>query len=237
MKQLMVRGAHAGLRTLGLSAVRIGQTYGANRTKIMEAACVDLVIDVGANEGQYASTVRNAGFGGWICSFEPLPDAFQRLARALRRDRLWQGRNIALGSVSGSAPFHVSADSVCSSMQPPTAQLLAAIPTAATLKEIIVPVARLDEEHLPAFSRAALKLDVQGFEKDVLQGASGLLPRVVVLEIELAITPTYAGAYALDEAIPNLNALGFEIVSIGRGACNPQTGRLLDVDVLFQRHA
>lgn len=237
MKQVLARIAHRILRALGLSAVRTAQTYDANRARVFQAAEIDLLIDVGANQGQYASAVRKAGFDGWICSFEPLPEAFQRLARARRKDSRWQGRNVALGAEPGTSSFHVSADSVCSSIRPPSADLLAAIPAAATVREITVPIVRLDEESLPDFSRAALKLDVQGYEKDVLKGASGLIARVQLLEIELAVTPTYDCAYGLSEAIRDLGALGFEAVSLGRGASDSHTGRLLDVDVLFRRRS
>jgi FkbM family methyltransferase len=235
MKTLFRGALHAGLRALGLSAVRTRQTYEANRAAVFRKAGIDLVIDVGANAGQYATSLRNAGFRGWIYSFEPLPDAFQQLTQSRKKDNRWRGRNIALGSRSDVARFHVSADSVCSSLRAPTAALISAIPSAATVGDIQVKVAMLDDESLPDFTRAALKLDVQGSEKEVLAGARALLPKVDILEIELSLLPTYEDAYGFSEAFRELEAIGFELVSLGRGASDTSTGRLLDADMLFQR--
>ncbi len=62
-----------------------------------------------------------------------------------------------------------------------------------------------------------VKLDVQGFEKQAMEGASSLLARAEFLEVELAIEPSYNNAYTLVEALPQIRAMGFEIATIGRG--------------------
>ncbi|MBB5712784.1 FkbM family methyltransferase [Sphingomonas xinjiangensis] len=192
------------------------------------------MIDVGANSGQYARSLREGGYDGPIYSIEPLPDAFATLSESMNHDPLWSGMQAAAGSAPGRASINVSADSVCSSLLKPTASLIDAIPTAQIVKQIEVEVIRLDAVDLPKSSRIALKLDVQGFEKQALEGASALLSRIAFLEMELALEPGYEGAYTLSSALPEIEALGFEIASVGRGYSDPVTGRLIDMDVLFE---
>ena len=67
----------------------------ARRLQIMKRAGISLVLDVGANVGQYAKIARKAGYKGQIVSFEPLGQAFSKLARftfmkASRRSASWR---------------------------------------------------------------------------------------------------------------------------------------------------
>ena len=60
---------------------------------------VNLVLDVGANVGQFAQSLRNRGYAGRIISFEPVKEAFSALENAARGDDLWTASNLALGRV------------------------------------------------------------------------------------------------------------------------------------------
>jgi len=199
---------------------------------------VDLIFDVGANRGQYAGSMRRAGYSGRIVSLEPLPDAFAELQRRFVADQGWSGLNVAAGPAPGRAPFNVSSDSVCSSLLVPSPELLQSISTARTVAVIDIEVARLDDVWAAqghGAAKPALKLDVQGFEREALAGAATLLKEVVALEIELALEPSYQGGYMIEQALPELVVMGFEIVSIGRGYSDPATGRLIDIDVLLEK--
>lgn len=227
--------AHKALRAIKLSAVRSDQTYEADRSAALRRRNVDLVIDVGANAGQYALDLRRRGYSGAIVSVEPLPEAFDSLSRALNADRDWHGVNAAAGAHKTRAAFNISADSVCSSLLEPSQTLLDAIPTAKTVRTIEVDVVRLDDLPLPAHRTCLLKLDVQGFEEEALAGAVRLMETVEVLELELSLKPSYASGYTLQRALPRLTASGFAITSIGRGVSDTTTGQLIDMDVLLER--
>src|SRR5690348_14983189 len=92
---------------------------------------VSLVLDVGANAGQYASALRASGYSGEILSFEPIPDAYRRLAEAAVADALWQTRNVALGDRRSHLTLHVSANSYSSSFLQLTNRCVEAAPDAA----------------------------------------------------------------------------------------------------------
>lgn len=223
------------LARAGFDIERARYGYAADRAAAMRSREIDLVIDVGANEGQYARSLRACGYGAEIVSLEPLPSAFERLRDSAATDRHWQALPSAVGDRDTRSVLHVSRDGVCSSLTRPQAELLSALPQAEIVEEVDVEVVRLDGLSLPTHSRLMLKLDVQGFERSALEGASGLLGRVQLLELELALQSSYEETYHITDALPDLRAKGFEILSLGRGATNPATGRLIDVDVLLGR--
>lgn len=235
MNPLLNLLAHKALSVAGLSAVRSQQTYDANRAATIRRRGVDLVIDVGANVGQYATNLRQRGFKGAILSIEPLPEAYRTLEQAMRSDPNWHGLNAAAGAKSARATLNVSADSVCSSLLEASQTLLNAIPTARVVGTVEVEVLRLDDVPLPTHRKSLLKLDVQGFEREALDGARELLKTIDVLELELGLRPSYQTGYTLERALPELIDLGFVLTSIGRGACDPATGQLIDMDVLLER--
>src|SRR5688500_7552885 len=103
-----------------------------------------MVVDVGANTGQYGRQVRAAGYTGLIISFEPLPEAFAKLQNSARSDPAWECRRMALGDIDSEIPLQVSADSVSSSILPTLEQLVDAEPTAAQVGSLKVPIRRLD---------------------------------------------------------------------------------------------
>src|SRR4051794_31190999 len=72
---------------------------------------VDLVLDVGANEGLYGSQLRQYGYRGRIVSFEPLSGPYRRLQRRVSRDPLWSCKQMALGPYAGEERMHVAGNS------------------------------------------------------------------------------------------------------------------------------
>ena len=207
------------------------------RQRALVTAGVDLLLDVGANEGQFAALVRERGYTGRLVSFEPLPEAFTALTQSRRDDRLWRGVNTALGAASGTADLNVTADTRCSSLLPVGA-IADYIPVAEHVRTVEVRVQRLDAlwpDLVEAGDTVALKIDTQGFEVGVLDGLGARLADVAVLELELSLLPLYDGGSAFEAVLPRLTAAGFGIVSIDCGHADRATGQVLDVDVLLCR--
>lgn len=209
----------------------------ARRRRLLERAGVDAVLDVGANTGQFASELRaDFGWHGRIVSFEPLASAYAALAARAAADGRWDAHGYGLGHADGSAQIGVAGNSYSSSLLEMLPAHLAAAPESAYVRRETVPMRRLDsviDEVCPAPAGLYLKLDVQGFERQVLAGAQAALSRVRVLQLEMSLTPLYAGAASFGELHALVEARGFVPFALEPGFARRDSGQLLQVDGLY----
>ncbi len=203
---------------------------------------VDVIVDVGANSGLFASDLRAAGFKGRIISFEPLSEPFSRLERRSSRDPLWECRRCAIGDVDGTISINVAGnEGASSSVLPMLKTHQDAYPPANYIGTEQVPIRRLDSV-APEFLRPAdivlLKIDVQGFEQQVLAGATSTVnDRCVGMHLELSLVPLYEGSMLIREALDQVRSLGFTLTGLVPGFCDPRNGRMLQADGIFFRES
>jgi FkbM family methyltransferase len=207
----------------------------------LERFGVDLVLDVGANVGQFAREIRAFGFAGRIVSFEPLGDAHRRLAEAATRDGAWQAHaRCAIGDRDGEVAINVSANSVSSSLLPMTGAHVGAAGASAYVGRETVALFRLDTvaaPYLAPASRPFLKIDTQGFEWQVLDGAAETLPRLCGVLCELSLVELYEGQHLWLDVIHRLERSGFTLWNLQPGFADPRDGRTLQLDAIFFRPA
>lgn len=198
---------------------------------------IDLVIDVGAAHGGYGQQVRKFGYTGDIVSFEPLDSAFAELSRAIAGDARWSARQVALGSEPGEAVINIASNSDSSSLLPMESAHTEAEPSVGYVGQQTVTVARLDDlidEIATPDSKIFLKIDAQGFEKEVLAGARRTVERCQGLQLELSFVPLYAGGMLIDEAVATAYEAGFQMVSVEQGWA-AASGQMLQADGVFFR--
>lgn len=208
------------------------------RTLLLAHHGIDLVFDVGANTGQYAASLRRHGYRGRIVSFEPMTAAHAQLETAAAADPGWDVVRLALGREASEATLHLAADPECSSLLDVLPRFEAVSPDAATVGAETVPVRPLDavfEDHYRAGDRAYLKLDVQGYERHVLDGAAQALPHILGLQLEMSLVPLYDGETPFHEMLTVLDGLGFTLMSVEPVHADARTGQLLQVDGIFFR--
>lgn len=207
---------------------------------LLDRQRIDAVLDVGANQGQYGRFLREAGYAGPILSFEPLAEPRRALAEAAAADPCWRlAPPLALGDRAGEAVIEVSAESDMSSLLPQAAMLRELSPSSAVLERRRVTTARLDAQGDlidPAWRRLHLKIDVQGFEPSVLDGALGLMPRIATLQLELALEPVYVGETGWRTMVDRLAEAGFRLALVLPGYFERKLGRMLQFDGVFIRH-
>lgn len=205
----------------------------------LETRRVGLVIDVGANTGQYARWLRAIGYEGRIVSFEPLAAPYGGLVENARSDPLWEvGPRAAIGEHEGKLQIHVSRNSVSSSALKMLATHLEAAPQSMVVDEETVDVVTLDSAaggFLRQGDAAFVKIDVQGMEDKVIAGASHVLSATVGIQVELSLTPLYAGQPLLCDIVAILRRAGFELADLHPEFIDPRDGRVLQVDGLFLR--
>lgn len=205
----------------------------------LQSRQVDLVLDVGANVGQYALGLRERGYHGLIRSFEPVSDVFARLAAAAAGDRNWRVARCALGAQAGVAQINVFRNSVFNSLKPQSG-LGAAFGSGFDLARVEeVEVRTLDAVMADDPAQAIfLKIDTQGFEQEVLAGGRQLLKRCVGLQLELPVEHLYEGVWSLTEALEKMREAGFAPAQI-RPVTSLQDDSVsaVEFDCVFRRAA
>jgi FkbM family methyltransferase len=226
------------LRRIGLASLA-----GPSRKQLLRNPLVQmdihLLLDVGANTGQYAMEAREKGYRGRIISFEPLPDEHAALACNAERDPLWQVHpRAAVGAVSGLATVNVANNSGSSSLLPMLPAHTAAAPQSQYVRTVETPVIRLDcviDNFVAKNERTFLKIDTQGYEAQVLSGLGDRISVLTGLQIELSVVPLYEGQQLYTYFLNLLAEEGFVLWSLIPGLRDPNNGRLLQFDAVFWR--
>jgi FkbM family methyltransferase len=200
---------------------------------------VDVILDVGANVGQFAAKMRELGYRGQIVSFEPLSAAHSELLRVASGDARWHVHpRTAIGDTDGITHINIAGNSVSSSLLPMTDRHRSAAIKSAYVGTESVPVHRLDSiahEYMGDREAVFLKIDTQGFEWRILDGASATLPRLRGILCELSLVPLYEGQRLWLDVISRLESAGFTLWSILKGFTDARDGRTLQVNAVFFR--
>ena len=228
----------AAARRLGVDLVRFGGVRHAvgRRARLLAALGIDLVIDVGANQGQFAFEIRGSGYAGQIISVEPLTAPFRRLSAFASRDGNWTVIQSAVGALPGSGYMHVAANRGASSSFLPMLELHARVaPQARIVTDEEVRIATIDALVRPYLTdRSAIftKIDVQGYELEVLAGGSDILSQSPLVQLEMSLIPLYEGGCTYPDVLKFMGEQGFSLIGIEPGLSSA-TGVLLQADGIF----
>ena len=210
------------------------------RSAIIRGRQISLVLDVGANKGQYGKSLRDqVRYKGRIVSFEPLLDAFSELQQTAACDPLWECHNIAFGDSMGSATINISANSHSSSLLSVSNRAVEIEPSIGYVGTQEVSVYRLDsmlDQFAKPDDQIFLKIDTQGYELNILNGALGVISRFDLIQLETSFFEVYHGETLIGDVIKFLDYLGYRVVSIEPGWESPTTGELLQADFIFGRN-
>jgi len=199
----------------------------------------DLVFDIGANTGQFASELRKAGFSGEIISFEPLSEAINVLRKMSIKDFKWKVHDqCAIGDFDGEVQINISGNSVSSSILPMLNNHSLAAPQSSYVGNESVKIFKLDSivnKYIKASSNIFIKIDTQGFEWQVLNGAENTLKMARGVLCELSLVQLYEGQHLWRQIIDRLEEEGFTLWAFQQGFTNASTGRSSQIDAIFLR--
>ena len=208
--------------------------------KAIESMGINLVLDIGANSGQFASTLLSDGFKGRIISFEPTSRAYDLLKKNSEGFRNWIiHERVAIGEKCGRAKINIAGNEAASSsilemgnihkQNAPSSIYIGSEETKLiTLDSIFDNYFELDDKCL-------LKIDVQGYEDKVLDGALRTLQRVNAVKLECSTVSLYHGDKTYEYYFNYFEELGYKLFDIEAGFSNPKTGQLLQFDAFFIR--
>jgi FkbM family methyltransferase len=214
-------------RRLGVEVVRVANDprdaetlLGLRLDQLFSVCGIELVLDVGAQVGNYAAFLRRNGYTGRIISFEPVAPTFEVLAQRAASDPHWQAVNLALGSQDGEAELNVTKSTVFSSFLTPNAFALREWADGAVIDHVErVTVRRLDRV-LPELIGSGpvpstfLKMDTQGWDLEVLRGASGVISDINAIQSEVSLLPIYGRMPNLQESLDAFRELGFAVAGL-----------------------
>lgn len=217
-----------------------GLRHGVAAAVEHEGAALDhryrTVIDVGANRGQFLLLAARRFPEAALLAFEPLAGPRERLREVVPRRRPVRLFEVALSNSAGTATFHVSRADDSSSLLPISTVQVSTFPGTDEVGQVEVRTARLDEVLGPVdlASPVLLKIDAQGAELAVMEGATRLLPAVATVLVECSFAELYEGQPTADDVIRFLHGHGFRLHSVG-SVTTDGGGRPVQADLVFER--
>jgi FkbM family methyltransferase len=238
----MARLLRTAARRCGVqfTRIRLETSATARRIHFIRQAGVNTVVDVGANLGQFGEELFDSGFNGRLISFEPLSSAFERLQKVARRFPNWEVHNIAIGISEEKQVINVASNGASSSFRSVGNAYLKSQPAFHYIGSETVRLRRLDSvlaELSIEDAELFVKIDTQGFEKEVLSGMDGCFNRVRLLEIELSLMELYTGQALFDSLHPFLVGKGMSLIAMSPVLVAPASGKLLQFDATYERRS
>ena len=194
------------------------------------------VVDVGANVGQFASGAHAILPEAAIYSFEPLPDCYAQLVKAMAGVEKFRAFNVGLGAVSAQMQINRSPWSDSSSFRKMARLHIENFPWTEGHDVVTVPVETLDGimSGVDLADPILLKMDVQGYEDQVLAGGKNLASRAAAIIVEVSFETLYEGQPLFDDIYRAVTGMGF-VYKGNLGQAPDKNGRLLYADAIFLR--
>ncbi|PQJ80410.1 FkbM family methyltransferase [Polaribacter porphyrae] len=208
------------------------------RILLIKTNGINKILDVGANSGQYAQQIFDLGFSGKILSFEPVPSIYKKLLKNSSKKTNWEAFNFGLGNKDVELDINISENTYSTSLLKIMPNHVKSAPESKVVSTEKVIIKKLDtifDEVVDDQDSVLLKIDVQGFEKNVLEGAENTLRKIKGIQIEMSIEELYQNETLFSEMLVYIESLGFSLHSLENGFYNSKTGKLLQVDGVFFR--
>ena len=210
------------------------------RIRLLEYYNIDLVFDIGANKGQYATGIIDAGYANRIVSFEPLTSVYGNIEKESEKYDNWTvAPRCAIGAKKEVIEINISANSVSSTLLDMLDSHIEGAPESKVIGKEKVQVFPLDDiglEYIKDAKNIFLKIDVQGFEQEVLKGAQTMIDKAKGIEMEISLIPLYENQnWLLPQVIDFMLQKNFHLVSIAPAFTDNKTGKVLQCNGIFFR--
>ena len=202
---------------------------------VMNEQNINLVLDVGANDGGYGREIRDRGYKGLIISFEPNPVAFKRLMRSIKYDNNWLAFEYALGESNGNAEFIIAENDVMSSFKDVTE--FGNSKDTRIVKKTNIQIGTVDDfliNNKLLDKNIYLKIDTQGYEMEVLRGSEKSLSKISAVQAEISLIHTYVNQPDWLDVMLWMRKKNFELST---SICNSAVGsRVREYDFVFVKN-
>lgn len=208
------------------------------RMKSIKYFEINKILDIWANIGQYAQSMREQGFRGEIISFEPLCNAFEYLKSQAEKDSKWKVHNMAIGNRDWTALINVAKNSQSSSILEMLPLHIKVAPDSVFIGTENIVMRKLDtiiDEFYDDGDNILLKIDAQWYEKNILDGAVRAIKNIRWIQLEMSMAPLYKWETLFEDMIKYVQSKNFILYSLEYTYSDAQTGQLLQVDGTFYK--
>lgn len=209
-----------------------------NQNRWLMEKDIKSVLDIGANIGQFAKKARFIFPEASIYSFEAIPDIYEMLVNNFSSDKKFKSYNIGLGNEKGETTFYVNDFSDSSSFLKMNNTHKENFPiTNHGEKAILVNIDKLDniisvEEIEPPY---LVKLDVQGFEREVILGGKTIIGNADYVISEVSFVELYEGQILFDTVYEMMKELDFEYIGSFGQLRSYVNNEIMQADAIFRR--
>jgi FkbM family methyltransferase len=221
------------LRTRGYDIIR----YYSYPDSYLKPLGIRTILDIGANTGEFSKEMRSLFPDAHIYAFEPLKDCYTHMKERMQGDTKFTPFNMALGDTNEESVIQRSSFHPSSSLLPMADVHKKLYPKSKDSTEEKILIRRLDdvlkdeEFAAPIF----IKMDVQGFEGNVIRGGPTVIQRASILQVETSFVPLYEGQPLFGDIHDQLRALGFSYQGPAASHRDPTTGRFIYQDAIFSK--
>ncbi|MGA1824850.1 MAG: FkbM family methyltransferase [bacterium] len=210
----------------------------AIQKELLERYNINIIFDIGANIGQYALELRDIGYKGKIVSFEPLSAAYTILHRKTMKDKKWVAINLAIGDVDSESEINVSENLQSSSLLEMLPSHKKSFPKSVYIGKEKIKIRKIDSilnQYCQKKDRLFIKMDAQGYEKLIIEGASHSIISILGIQLEMSFMPLYQNELTFWQMKSFLEKCGFTLMSVEPGVRDPKTGEMLQIEGIFYR--
>ena len=198
---------------------------------------IDIVIDIGANEGQFAKNIIQYGYKNKIISFEPIKNIHQILKKNSKNYNNWIiEENIGFGETEGTKEINISKNNVSSSILKIKKKFVNLKPDTEQIRKEKIKITTIDNylnKNNFNNNKIFIKLDTQGYEENIIRGAQKKIKNITGFMLEASIEAIHNKEKDYSEIIKLMKKMGFSVWSVERGFSNKKTGQVLQIDIIF----
>ena len=196
---------------------------------------IDLVLDVGANDGQFGNMLRTEGYKREIHSFEPVSQSFEKLQKNCLRDEKWFVYKLAMGAANGKDTINVTEASDMSSFLTPNKFGGKEFKKLNVVQREMVEIETIDgflSRQITDFNkrRIFLKMDTQGYDLKVLEGSLNAIDCIVCILSEISLIPIYSGMPHYLDALRKYEEYGFVVTGLYPISRNKKNLSVIEMD-------
>ena len=195
---------------------------------------IQTIIDIGSNEGQFIKDISTSLPGRKILAFEPIPSCYEKLVSNTKNDNV-VAYNIGLSDTEGETEINISNNSGSSSILQMKELHEVSYPDSYYVKKEKIRLERLDNVlgNISLKKNVLIKMDVQGYEKNVIRGGEEIFSQAAALIIESIFEPFYDDQWLFDDLYRYFTQNGFAFMGFADQANSKKSGIPLYADSIF----